>query len=67
MTSRRVRTIAAGTIYISGTRRVALHLSPEGRVALQVPHAARPRLNARRRCRVNAGGPLRGRRRSARG
>jgi hypothetical protein len=33
---------SSGAIYISGTRRVALHLSPEGRVALQVPHAARP-------------------------
>jgi hypothetical protein len=33
---------SSGAIYISGTRRVALHLSPDGRVALQVPHASRP-------------------------
>ena len=33
---------SSGAIYISGSRRVGLHLSPDGRVALQVPHAARP-------------------------
>jgi hypothetical protein len=33
---------SSGGIYLSGSRRVALHLSPDGRVALQVPHAARP-------------------------
>ncbi|HEX3902387.1 MAG TPA: hypothetical protein VH853_06015 [Polyangia bacterium] len=33
---------SSGGIYASGTRRVALRLSPDGRVALQVPHMARP-------------------------
>src|SRR5580692_5278580 len=33
---------SSGAIYVSGSRRVGLHLSPDGRVALQVPHAARP-------------------------
>ena len=33
---------SSGAIYISGSRRVGLQLSPDGRVALQVPHAARP-------------------------
>jgi hypothetical protein len=33
---------SSGGIYISGSRRMGLHLSPDGRVALQVPHAARP-------------------------
>jgi len=33
---------SSGGIYISGSRRVGLHLSPDGRVALQVPHASRP-------------------------
>jgi hypothetical protein len=33
---------SSGGIYVSGSHRVALRLSPDGRVALQVPHAARP-------------------------
>jgi len=33
---------SSGAIYISGSRRIGLRLSPDGRVALQVPHAARP-------------------------
>lgn len=33
---------SSGAIYVSGSRRVGLHLSPDGRVALQVPHATRP-------------------------
>ncbi len=33
---------SSGGIYVSGSHRVGLHLSPDGRVALQVPHAARP-------------------------
>lgn len=33
---------SSGGIYVSGSRRVALRLSPDGRVALQVPHASRP-------------------------
>jgi hypothetical protein len=33
---------SSGGIYVSGSRRVGLHLSPDGRVALQVPHATRP-------------------------
>jgi hypothetical protein len=32
---------SSGGIYISGSRRMGLRLSPDGRVALQVPHAAR--------------------------
>jgi hypothetical protein len=33
---------SSGGIYVSGSRRVGLHLPPDGRVALQVPHATRP-------------------------
>jgi hypothetical protein len=33
---------SSGGIYVSGSHRVALQLPPDGRVALQVPHAARP-------------------------
>jgi hypothetical protein len=33
---------SSGGIYVSGSRRMGLHLSPDGRVTLQVPHAARP-------------------------
>jgi|GEM_PF-1563224 len=33
---------SSGGIYVSGGHRVALRLPPDGRVALQVPHAARP-------------------------
>jgi hypothetical protein len=33
---------SSGGIYVSGSHRVAMRLSPDGRVALQVPHAARP-------------------------
>src|SRR3954466_11119620 len=33
---------SSGGIYASGSHRVGLHLSPDGRVALQVPHASRP-------------------------
>jgi hypothetical protein len=32
---------SSGGIYLSGSRRVGLQLSPDGRVALQVPHATR--------------------------
>jgi hypothetical protein len=33
---------SSGGIYVSGVRRVGLRLSPDGRVALQIPHATRP-------------------------
>jgi hypothetical protein len=33
---------SSGGIYVTGSHRVALHLSPDGRLALQVPHATRP-------------------------
>lgn len=33
---------SSGGIYATGSHRAALRLSPDGRVALQVPHATRP-------------------------